>query len=136
MAWVVSSSHFPLGIPENDPSFARAAWISLTRSLLGAFCPGCRREWRLDFPAARELPLRTEDLAPLPAVFWPAGEALAVVVLGEEAFRELWLTGFEAALGVALDAVGDFFFAALFDCAKPAGTPDPTALSSRIRSAG
>jgi len=55
---------------------------------------------------ARELRLGTEDLAPLPALFWP-----------EEAFEELLLTGFEAALGVevAFDAVGDFFFAALFD---------------------
>jgi len=86
---------------------------------------------------ARELPLRTEDfaVAPLPAVFWPADEALAVVVLEEEAFRELLVAGLEAAL-VAFDAVGVLLFAALFDCAKPAGTPNPTALSSRIRSAG
>ena len=43
MASTVESSHFPLGVPLNEPSFARACWISEIRSGAGAFCPGCRR---------------------------------------------------------------------------------------------
>jgi len=39
MASVVELSHFPLGSPENDPSFANACCISLILSEVGAFCP-------------------------------------------------------------------------------------------------
>jgi hypothetical protein len=89
----------------------------------------------------RELPLRAEDftVAPLSAVFLPDGEALVVVALEEEVCAKLFVAGFEAAVeveGLVCDAAGVFLFAVPFDCAKPAGTPNPTALSSRIRSAG
>ncbi len=43
MASCVDSSHFPLGFPVYEPSFARACWISLIRSGVGAFWPRSRR---------------------------------------------------------------------------------------------
>jgi hypothetical protein len=50
MAATVESSHFPLGVPVNDPSFARAVCISEMRLASGAFCPFTRRlEARVDF---------------------------------------------------------------------------------------
>ena len=39
MASAVESSHFPDGVPSYAPFLAKAAWISLMRSGVGAACP-------------------------------------------------------------------------------------------------
>jgi hypothetical protein len=67
------------------------------------------------------------------AVFLPAGEALACRRFGGRGLGRTLSRGLRSGVG---EAVGVFFFAALFACVKPAGTPNPAALSSRIRSAG
>ncbi len=77
MASPVELSHFPLGVPVNDPSFARACCISEMRSGVGAFCPRSRRlECLLDF-LARAPPLEAEPDALLPALLGFAGPEAA-----------------------------------------------------------
>jgi len=115
-AVAVSSSHLPLGMPAKEPSLASAAWISVTRSLDGAFCPGCLRER----PPVR-LPVR-DEAAPRVA------DLLSAATLLVPAFPAELLVVDVAALG----ALGFFFWLPL-DCAELAGTPNPTALSSSTR---
>src|SRR6516225_5174227 len=120
MASVVSSSHLPVGVPANEPFLASAVWISFTRSLLGAFCPGCLRERREE--------LFFEAVLPGCAAVFPE----AVLALGP--------------FGAGLAPADVFFLAGLLaavapvcewpDCAKLAGTPGPAAASSKARSAG
>src|SRR5579859_567899 len=51
MASTVALSHLPLGVPLNEPSLPRAAWISEIRPEVGAFCPRTRRiDFLEDFP--------------------------------------------------------------------------------------
>src|SRR2546429_9970519 len=62
-------SHFPLGLPVYEPSFASACWISVTRSRVGACWP---RSFRLDLEDC----LLCELLCAVePAAFLPAGLA-------------------------------------------------------------
>src|SRR5256884_6886942 len=69
MASAVDSSHFPLGLPVYEPSFASACWISVTRSGVGACWP---RSFRLDLEDC----LLCELLCAVePAAFLPAGLA-------------------------------------------------------------
>src|SRR5438128_9855986 len=69
MASAVDSSHFPLGLPVYEPSFASACWISVTRSRVGACWP---RSFRLDLEDC----LLCELLCAVePAAFLPAGLA-------------------------------------------------------------
>src|SRR5215468_4935733 len=132
-AAAVSSSHLPLGMPAKEPSLASAAWISVTRSLVGAFCPGCLRERPLvRLPARDEDAPRVADLAVVAAGFLREEllSALALVTALPSA-AALLVAAFPAVLlaGAALVALG-FFFAVPLDCAELAGTPNPTALSS------
>ena len=60
------SSHFPFGVPLNEPSFDSACCISEMRSAVGAFCPFCRRDLALDFfDDRRDLLVAEDDLPPV-----------------------------------------------------------------------
>src|SRR5579859_521987 len=62
MASTVALSHLPLGVPLNEPSLPRAAWISEIRSEVGAFCPRTRRIDLLeDFPRRFLVPRFSAD---------------------------------------------------------------------------
>src|SRR5262249_1436471 len=133
-AAAVSSSHLPLGIPAKEPSLASAAWISVTRSPVGAFCPGCLRERPLvRFPVRDEDAPRVADLVVVAPDFLREELLSALVLLSAAALlvaafpAELWAVDV-----AALGALGFFFWAPL-DCAELAGTPNPTALSSSRR---
>src|SRR6266702_2299236 len=57
VASAVAASHFPLGVPVNEPSFASAFWISEIRSGAGVFCPRSRRcDFLEDFVRCNEAP--------------------------------------------------------------------------------
>src|SRR5205085_4751253 len=84
IAAVVSSSHFPLGEPCNEPLFASAACISMIRSLVGAFWPGCFLD------------------------FFEAGDLLEFF---RETFAELLPPGLLAVFPVAVDVVAVGFVA-------------------------
>src|SRR6266851_574922 len=63
VASAVAASHFPLGVPVNEPSFASAFWISEIRSGAGAFCPRSRRcDFLEDFVRRSEEPDFEDDL--------------------------------------------------------------------------
>src|SRR5216684_8723051 len=63
VASTVAASHFPLGVPVNEPSFASAFWISEIRSGAGAFCPRSRRcDFLEDFVRRSEEPDFEDDL--------------------------------------------------------------------------
>src|SRR6266487_4035768 len=63
VASAVAASHFPLGVPVNEPSFASAFWISEIRSGAGTFCPRSRRcDFLEDFVRCNEAPDFEDDL--------------------------------------------------------------------------
>jgi hypothetical protein len=120
MAADVSSSHLPLGKPLYEPSLANAVWISLMRSLVGVFWPGCLRDFFEVLPA-----VLAEDL--------PEGFAVDFLLDATGACCPLALA--------AVELLARFFIAAglfvVFVWPKPTGTLSPVKEQlSRIKSAG